>query len=181
MRALGNSSKKNVSRCCACSSVRARQLTVRSGSTTVRWWRSTRNRSLNSTERNVNPQNPQKTNLPLIWILKVHLKKKMEDKSVRFIRSLAAPNGAHAGNAMKQNIALNSKLGSAGPKCAVCGDTGWKTVLLGAEERVTRCNCVVQDRAARLLTLAHIPPRYENCDLEGYVAEGSRGIAAAKI
>ena len=83
---------------------------------------------------------------------------------------------------MPQNIVRNSRQGSSGPKCAVCSDTGWKTVSVGAENRVTRCDCATQDRAARLLAQAHIPPRYENCDLNGYVAEGSqRGAAAAKI
>ena len=82
---------------------------------------------------------------------------------------------------MPQNIAPHSKLGDAGPKCALCGDTGWENIVVGAEHRVTRCNCSTQNRATRLLAQAHIPPRYESCDLDGYIAEGSRGIAAAKI
>ncbi len=83
---------------------------------------------------------------------------------------------------MPKNIAGSSKQVNPGPKCGICGDTGWKTVLVGAEERVTRCDCATQDRASRLLTQAHIPPRYEKCDLQGYVTDGTqRGVAAAKI
>lgn len=41
---------------------------------------------------------------------------------------------------------------------------------------------MAEGRAIRMLAHAHIPPRYENCDLDGYLAEGSqRGVAAAKI
>lgn len=83
---------------------------------------------------------------------------------------------------MPQNIAGSSKQADTGPKCAICGDTGWMTVLFGAEKRVTRCDCATQGRASRLLMQARIPPRYENCDLNGYIAEGTqRGVAAAKI
>jgi DNA replication protein DnaC len=53
---------------------------------------------------------------------------------------------------------------------------------LGEEKRVTRCDCASQARAERLLKQARVPPRYENCDLDGYQSEGpQRGVAAAKI
>jgi DNA replication protein DnaC len=83
---------------------------------------------------------------------------------------------------MPQNIAPYSKPFNTGPKCTVCGDTGWKTVLFEAEKRVTRCDCSAQNLATRLLSQAHIPPRYQDCDLESYVTEGpQRGVATAKI
>ena len=50
------------------------------------------------------------------------------------------------------------------------------------EERVARCHCTANARSERLLNQAHIPPRYENCDLVSYKTEGSqRGVASAKI
>jgi len=83
---------------------------------------------------------------------------------------------------MPRNIVANNMPGNAGPKCVTCGDTGWKTVLFGVEERVMRCSCSAQERAPRLLAQAHIPPRYANCDLNTYIAEGTqRAVTAAKI
>jgi DNA replication protein DnaC len=83
---------------------------------------------------------------------------------------------------MPRNIAVSSKRDNSGPKCSVCSDTGWKTVSIGTVTRATRCDCANKDRALRILSLAHIPPRYQDCELENYVAEETqRGIAAAKI
>ena len=64
----------------------------------------------------------------------------------------------------------------------LCGDTGWKTIEPGGHRRVTRCECTIRSRSARLLAQAHIPPRYEACDLASYKTEGSqRGVASAKL
>lgn len=83
---------------------------------------------------------------------------------------------------MRRSTAVNSRRDDIGPKCPVCGDTGWKTVLLAGQKRVTRCVCSTQDRTSRLLAQAHIPQRYEGCDLENFLVEGTqRGAAAAKI
>ena len=52
--------------------------------------------------------------------------------------------------------------------CAICGGTGWKTVERGKEREAVRCDCRVKGRADRLLAAAHIPPRYEHCDLANF-------------
>jgi DNA replication protein DnaC len=52
--------------------------------------------------------------------------------------------------------------------CPICGDTGWKTVTTGQERTAVRCDCRVKGRADRLLEAAHIPPRYEHCDLGSF-------------
>jgi DNA replication protein DnaC len=69
--------------------------------------------------------------------------------------------------------------------CLICGGTGWKTIDSGKEkkeQRVTRCSCTTRTRCERLLSLAHIPPRYEGCDLATYTSDGpQRGVATAKI
>jgi DNA replication protein DnaC len=106
----------------------------------------------------------------------------MEEKNVRFIRSQASPNGVRAGTVIRKNSAPSKLPADLAPKCALCGDTGWKTVLSGDEKRVTRCDCAARSRAERLVEQAHIPPRYENCTLANYQADGpQRGLAAAKL
>jgi DNA replication protein DnaC len=52
--------------------------------------------------------------------------------------------------------------------CSICGGTGWKTVERGKEREAVRCDCRVKGRAERLLAAAHIPPRYEHCDLANF-------------
>ena len=52
--------------------------------------------------------------------------------------------------------------------CSICGGTGWKTVERGKQREAVRCDCRVKGRAARLLEAAHIPPRYEHCDLASF-------------
>jgi DNA replication protein DnaC len=52
--------------------------------------------------------------------------------------------------------------------CPVCGDTGWKTVSDGKQRHAVRCDCRVKGRVGRLLDAAHIPPRYEHCDLSSF-------------
>ncbi len=54
------------------------------------------------------------------------------------------------------------------PECAICSGTGWKTVQDGSQREVTRCECRVRDRGDRLLAGAHIPNRYEHCELHTF-------------
>ena len=68
------------------------------------------------------------------------------------------------------------------PNCPVCGDTGWKTISSGKDRRVARCDCAARSRADLLLSQAHIPPRYQGCDLASYATDGlQRGVAAGKL
>ena len=50
----------------------------------------------------------------------------------------------------------------------MCGDSGWKQVGSGPNQRVTRCDCRLRDRAERLLQRARIPHRYEPCELSNF-------------
>jgi len=53
---------------------------------------------------------------------------------------------------------------------------------MGAERRVTRCDCRLQARAEALLTAARIPKRYEHCELSNFEFDGPhRGLAAARM
>jgi DNA replication protein DnaC len=54
--------------------------------------------------------------------------------------------------------------------CAICNDTGWKTIELDGVSRVTRCECIRESAAARRLAEARIPRRYQHCDLANYTA-----------
>jgi DNA replication protein DnaC len=68
------------------------------------------------------------------------------------------------------------------PTCAICGDTGWKTVTVGIDKRVSPCECRLRLRSERLLDQARIPPHYKSCGFDSYTVEGSqRGAAPAKI
>jgi DNA replication protein DnaC len=55
--------------------------------------------------------------------------------------------------------------------CPICGGTGWQTIESGKEREAVRCECRVQGRAERLLAAAHIPPRYEHCELTTFEYE----------
>jgi DNA replication protein DnaC len=52
--------------------------------------------------------------------------------------------------------------------CPLCGGTGWQTVDRGNVREAVRCDCRVQGRADRLLAAAHIPARYEHCELSTF-------------
>ena len=58
--------------------------------------------------------------------------------------------------------------------CALCDDTGWKTIEANGVSRVARCECMRESAAARLLAEARIPRRYQHCDLTNYIAYNER-------
>src|ERR1700690_1074760 len=57
--------------------------------------------------------------------------------------------------------------------CPLCEGTGWKSVAIGSERRVTRCDCRRQARAQTLLAAAPIPKPYEHCELSNFDFDGS--------
>ena len=98
------------------------------------------------------------------------------------------------------------------PDCQMCGGTGWKTVeRIAEDEKLKRvswekpvegtnttrrvwavpCDCTGIDRAARTISRARIPRRYEHCDFDNFdtdLYEGSgdtikwnRSLAQAKL
>ena len=52
--------------------------------------------------------------------------------------------------------------------CPQCEGTGWKPIEVNGIRRVTRCDCQNLEHSALLLKQAHIPPRYEHCELEEF-------------
>ena len=57
--------------------------------------------------------------------------------------------------------------------CAICGGSGWQTIERGKEREVVRCECRVKDRGERLLAAAHIPPRYQHCELSNFECDST--------
>jgi DNA replication protein DnaC len=106
----------------------------------------------------------------------------MDEKSVQYIQTLVSRSGEPAGHVTPQNAAETVKQSDPTPVCTICGDTGWKTVILSDDKRVTPCECRLRLRSERLLSQARIPPHYKSCDFDSYAVEGSqRGAAPAKI
>jgi DNA replication protein DnaC len=53
--------------------------------------------------------------------------------------------------------------------CALCDDTGWKTIEVDGVERVMRCDCTREKATEQRLIETRIPPRYQKCSLENFV------------
>jgi DNA replication protein DnaC len=70
-------------------------------------------------------------------------------------------------------------------ECPICSGSGWKTLEIpGKARRVTRCDCYLSERIARLLKAANIPARYEHCRLADFdtdFAGAHRTLAAARL
>ena len=52
--------------------------------------------------------------------------------------------------------------------CAICEDTGWKTITIDGVPRVARCECWQQRQSQSLLKNARIPRRYAHCELSNF-------------
>jgi DNA replication protein DnaC len=52
--------------------------------------------------------------------------------------------------------------------CAICEDTGWKTITIDGVSRVARCECWQQRLSQSLLKSARIPRRYAHCELSNF-------------
>jgi DNA replication protein DnaC len=62
--------------------------------------------------------------------------------------------------------------------CSLCRGTGWKLVPRSDGTRgsvAVACDCGMEERAARVISRAHIPKRYEHCDFESYVTDLADG------
>src|SRR6266566_3011937 len=62
--------------------------------------------------------------------------------------------------------------------CSLCEGTGWKSVSIDSEPRVTRCDCRLPARTEALLTAARIPKRYEHCELSNFEFDGPHRLLA---
>jgi DNA replication protein DnaC len=52
--------------------------------------------------------------------------------------------------------------------CAICEDTGWKSITVDGVAKVTRCECWHQRLSVSLLQHARIPRRYSHCELSNF-------------
>jgi DNA replication protein DnaC len=52
--------------------------------------------------------------------------------------------------------------------CPICNGTGWEIRQRENEREVLRCQCRVRERGGRLLAAAHIPARYQHCELDSF-------------
>lgn len=69
--------------------------------------------------------------------------------------------------------------------CPICNGTGWQVRHNENEREVARCQCRVRGRSERLLEAAHIPARYEHCELSNFKYDPEdktqKSIGAAKF
>ncbi len=69
--------------------------------------------------------------------------------------------------------------------CPICNGTGWQVQQHENEREVVRCECRVRDRSERLLAAAHIPARYQHCELDNFKYDpedkSQKSIGAAKF
>ncbi len=70
--------------------------------------------------------------------------------------------------------------------CPFCEGTGWKTLPSRSsaprDRRVTRCDCQLRARNQALLAAAHIPRRYEHCELANFEFDGPHlSLAPARM
>jgi DNA replication protein DnaC len=103
----------------------------------------------------------------------------MEEKNVRYIRSLASPSGEHAGGVMPQNMAVMQS--DSKSTCAECGGTGWKQVVGSATQQVARCGCFFRTRSEALRSSAAIPERFRDCTFSQYQTKENSLLARAKL
>jgi DNA replication protein DnaC len=54
-------------------------------------------------------------------------------------------------------------------------------VANGGARKVARCECMTSARGERLLAAAHIPARYEHCELENFDTSGGRSTLAGAL
>ena len=85
--------------------------------------------------------------------------------------ALALAQNASAGAESKQRK-RTQVMKVAADVCPLCEGTGWKSVSIGSERRVTRCDCRLQARTQTLLAAARIPKRYEHCELSNFDFDG---------
>lgn len=68
--------------------------------------------------------------------------------------------------------------------CSLCSGSGWRTVPDAPEGGVTRCECQLRARGDALIAGAHIPRRYEHCELSNFTSDfpgADSSIALAHI
>jgi len=103
----------------------------------------------------------------------------MEEKSVRFIRTLASRSKGPVGLAMQK--AMDTKSDDSKQGCPRCGGTGWRYVENTTDRRVVRCSCHFESKGRRLVESAGIPVRYARCTFSTYQTGSNNLLAKAKL
>lgn len=65
--------------------------------------------------------------------------------------------------------------------CPICEGTGWKTLVSGRNQHVTRCDCRLKARGEALLGAARIPKRYEHCELSSFTTDFPAAHASLEL
>jgi DNA replication protein DnaC len=68
--------------------------------------------------------------------------------------------------------------------CPLCAGSGWKPVPAATDAGVTRCDCRLRARGSALIAAAHIPKRYEHCELSNFTIDfpgADRSVTLAQI
>jgi DNA replication protein DnaC len=100
----------------------------------------------------------------------------MDEKSVRSIRDLVAHSQEHAGSVTRPSTQVDVNQPNDSTVCNSCGGTGWKTVTVALDRRVTRCGCTALARADYLLAKARIPLRYQHANLSNFKTDGPQHV-----
>jgi DNA replication protein DnaC len=64
--------------------------------------------------------------------------------------------------------------------CPICDDTGWRRIERDGRTLVSRCECWRAGLGTRLLAGAHIPRRYQHCDLDNFLTYGNESLERAQ-
>ena len=67
--------------------------------------------------------------------------------------------------------------------CPLCNGTTWKPSRIDGVERLSRCECWIDDNIRRTLSAAGIPARYQRCDLDSFQTSNDsliRALSAGK-
>src|SRR5437879_7251606 len=79
--------------------------------------------------------------------------------------------GDSSNNGASKNAGATVEESSASADCPFCFGTGMEVV---PGEGARRCRCQTPDHRDRLFNAARIPPRYEHCTIQGYMAADNK-------
>ena len=105
----------------------------------------------------------------------------MDEKSVRSIQTLVAHSPERVGSVTQPSMPVDVSQPNEPAVCVSCGGTGWQTVSVGIDRRVTRCGCTSQVHADYLLAKARIPAHYQRSNLSTFRTDGPQEIAGEAL
>jgi DNA replication protein DnaC len=105
----------------------------------------------------------------------------MDEKSVRSIQDLVAHSQEHVGSVTQPSMQVDVSQPDASAACISCGGTGWRTVSVGVDRRVTRCSCTSQVRGDYLLAKARIPLHYQRSSLSTFRTDGPQKVVSEAL